>query len=66
MSYRVRQDHEVSLPALEADFQIKDFGTGQAEVLGEGRSLKIEEGRFTDEFNAWGVHLYKIALIPGV
>ncbi len=44
----------------QADFQIKDFGTGRAEVLGEGRSLKIRHGRFTDEFNAWGVHLYKI------
>ena len=43
-----------------AEFQIEDVGTGQAEVLGEGRSVNIREGRFKDQFNAWGVHLYKI------
>jgi len=46
--------------ATQASFQIKDLGTGQAEVLGEGRSLKITEGRFADQFNSWGVHIYKI------
>ena len=43
-----------------ANFQIKDFDTGKAEVLGEGRSLTIREGRFTDDFNPWGVHIYRV------
>jgi hypothetical protein len=32
----------------------------KAEVLGEGRSLIINEGRFEDEFQPYDVHLYKI------
>ena len=43
-----------------ADFQIKEFETGHAEVLGEGRSIRIEDGQFSDQFNPWGVHLYRI------
>ena len=44
----------------QASFQTKDLGTGQAEVLGEGRSLEIRDGRFTDQFEPWAVHIYKI------
>jgi hypothetical protein len=32
----------------------------EAEVLGEGRSLKLNDGRFEDEFRPYDVHLYKI------
>jgi hypothetical protein len=31
-----------------------------AEVLGEGRSINITNGKFSDDFSAYGVHLYKI------
>jgi hypothetical protein len=32
----------------------------QAEVLGEGRSIKVSAGRFDDAFEPYGVHLYRI------
>jgi hypothetical protein len=32
----------------------------QADVLGEGRSLALKDGRFEDEFRPYDVHLYKI------
>ena len=31
-----------------------------AEVIGENRSIKISDGKFSDEFSPYGVHLYKI------
>jgi hypothetical protein len=30
------------------------------EVIGEGRTLKVTDGKFTDEFVPYGVHLYKV------
>jgi hypothetical protein len=30
------------------------------EVLGENRTLRIKNGKFTDEFSDYGVHLYKV------
>jgi hypothetical protein len=32
----------------------------KAEVLGEGRSIEIKSGEFSDTFQPWGVHLYRI------
>ena len=32
------------------------------EVLGENRSINITEGKFTDEFSDYGVHLYKVKM----
>lgn len=32
----------------------------KAEVIGENREIKIKRGRFSDEFESYGVHLYKI------
>jgi hypothetical protein len=31
-----------------------------AEVIGEGRTIKITDGKFSDEFAPYGVHLYKV------
>jgi hypothetical protein len=31
-----------------------------AEVLGEGRSVKVVDGKFDDDFDAYGVHLYVV------
>jgi len=31
-----------------------------AEVIGENRSIKISDGKFSDEFSPYGVHLYKV------
>ena len=33
----------------------------RAEVLGEGREVKVKDGGFEDEFATYGVHLYRIA-----
>ena len=33
----------------------------RVEVLGENRSIKIKNGKFTDDFAGFGVHLYKIS-----
>lgn len=46
--------------ASRASFQIKDFGNGRVEVLGEDRTVNIRNGVFADAFEAWAVHLYKI------
>lgn len=35
-------------------------GKARAEVLGENRSLDIQDGAFTDPFRPWDVHLYRI------
>ena len=33
----------------------------KAEVLGENRSLDISNGKFSDQFESYGVHLYKVS-----
>jgi hypothetical protein len=35
-------------------------GTARAEVLGEMRSLDVQDGEFKDTFSSWDVHLYRI------
>ena len=44
--------------STQAVFNIKKGK--RVEVLGENRTLKIRNGKFSDEFSAYGVHLYKI------
>jgi hypothetical protein len=34
----------------------------RVEVLGEGRTINITNGKFSDEFSPYGVHLYKIRM----
>jgi hypothetical protein len=34
--------------------------TATAQVLGQDRSFKIRDGQFVDEFDAYGVYIYKI------
>ena len=42
-------------------FELKGLGDkARVEVLGEDRALTAQDGRFTDEFEGYGVHLYKI------
>ncbi len=44
-----------------AHFEVRDLrGTATAEVLGENRRLVVENGRFSDKFAPYGVHLYRI------
>ncbi|MGC8988597.1 MAG: hypothetical protein ACP5MD_00575 [Verrucomicrobiia bacterium] len=47
------------------DFAIKGLAeTGSVDVLGENRQINLQNGRFTDRFAEWDVHLYKIAAPP--
>lgn len=43
-----------------ATFSMTGLSGGTVTVLGEGRSLTMTGGRFTDSFAGYGVHLYKI------
>lgn len=43
-----------------ATFAINGIGSVTAEVIGEGRSVTITNGSFTDDFDGYGVHIYKI------
>jgi len=47
---------------VEGTFQIKGLpGQGEAEVLGEDRTIAVTRGRFSDHFGPYEVHLYRIA-----
>ncbi len=41
-----------------ATFTVKSGNS--VEVIGEGRTLPVKDGKFSDEFAPYGVHLYKI------
>ena len=44
----------------KATFQVRGVaGKAEVEVLGEGRRIAAEDGRFVDEFGPYEVHLYK-------
>jgi len=43
------------------EFQVTGLsGRARAEVLGEERSLEVQDGRFRDNFRSWDVHLYRV------
>jgi hypothetical protein len=47
--------------AVNATFAVSGLpAQAQAEVLGEGRTVAVTQGRWTDAFEPWGVHLYRI------
>ena len=47
--------------ATKATFTVAGLaGKKEIEVLGEDRKLAAEDGKFTDEFKDWDVHLYKM------
>lgn len=47
--------------ATRGVFSVKGLPRGaRAEVIGEGRVLEVEEGRFSDQFAPYDVHLYRI------
>jgi len=45
-----------------ATFEIPERARGKGEVLDESREIKLEGHRFTDAFEPYGVHLYRISL----
>ena len=47
--------------ATKAEFAVKGLsGKAQAEVIGEGRTIDVADGKFSDDFKGYEVHLYKI------
>ena len=45
-----------------ATFTLRDFpATASAEVIGEKRTVAVKAGVFTDDFQSYGVHIYKIS-----
>ena len=43
-----------------ASFSLKDASGKTAEVIGENRSIPVRQGKFEDDFEGYGVHLYRI------
>lgn len=46
----------------EATLKIDGLDAAEVTVINEGRQLIAQGGQFTDQFEGWGVHLYKIPL----
>jgi hypothetical protein len=47
----------------KATFEVRGVpGADSAQVLGEGREVGALDGRITDEFEPYGVHLYRVRL----
>ncbi|MBM3882610.1 MAG: hypothetical protein FJ387_23295 [Verrucomicrobia bacterium] len=47
--------------SAQARFRVKVLdGAARAEVLGEDRSIPVQDGTFVDRFGPWDVHLYRL------
>jgi len=46
--------------AVKGTFAIKDLKAAKAEVLGEGRTLALKDGKLEDDFKPYETHLYRI------
>ncbi|HNQ90676.1 MAG TPA: hypothetical protein PKM73_18835 [Verrucomicrobiota bacterium] len=49
---------------VRARFSVGPVAEGVAEVLGESRTVPVSGGSFTDAFEPWAAHLYRVALSP--
>ncbi|MCX7872085.1 MAG: hypothetical protein N2487_02230 [Verrucomicrobiae bacterium] len=47
-----------------ATFRIKKLKNSEAEVFKENRKIIVKNGEFSDNFNSWDVHIYKIKEQP--
>jgi hypothetical protein len=47
--------------ATGAAFALGGVKDATAEVIGEGRTVAVTDGKFRDEFAGYGVHLYRVA-----
>ncbi len=45
-----------------AAFSVKGISDGEVTVIGEDRELSISDGSFEDQYEGYGVHLYKMSL----
>ncbi len=64
MARRVRGETYIFAAAMRngaahASFTVKG-AAGAAEVIGENRRITLKDGRFEDNFDQYGVHLYRI------
>lgn len=44
----------------KATFKIKEIKSSDVEVLKENRKIEIKDGEFSDSFEPWDVHIYRI------
>jgi hypothetical protein len=51
-------------PTTAAIELLKPEPRSQVQVLGEDRALAVEDGQFEDKFEAYAVHLYRVARLP--
>jgi hypothetical protein len=47
---------------VNASFALSKVGNATAIVLGEDRTITISDGRLSDSFGGYGVHIYEIPL----
>jgi hypothetical protein len=50
----------VEMTGAPAHASFRGLRSGTATVLDESRTIQITNGAFEDDFDAWGVHLYRI------
>jgi hypothetical protein len=51
--------------ASEVEFRLPgNSGSRTAEVLGESRAIEVVDGSFSDRFEGYAVHLYRLRLVP--
>ena len=46
--------------AAKGTFAVHGLKNATAEILGEGRKIPVRDGKFTDDFQAYDAHLYRI------
>jgi hypothetical protein len=51
---------EMKGASASASFKLSDVSGATVTVVGENRTLPMSNGSFTDSFEAYGVHIYKI------
>ena len=56
--FAVSMDNRAARATIEL---LRPDSSAKVQVLGESRSLDVRAGRFEDEFEAYGVHLYRLA-----
>ena len=57
----------VAMRPLETNVEFvlnQSEGSEPVEVLGEGRTVSMQNGKFTDAFGPWRVHLYRVKTSP--
>jgi hypothetical protein len=48
--------------SVDATITLSGYGNGTVQVLDENRTLPMTAGKFSDHFDAYGLHIYRVAL----